>query len=202
MATQTDDAFVEKEETTRRSSPRSIKLPLKEDGSIDWENSSDKNTAAFIEAIKIDPNGILDNIREEAGESTPDDEPSGIADATVLTAANAVMLVEAIGITTLGAKFVPVLKTLHPVVAIKACSVSLEDMKPVMPAAKRIIKRYVPVEYLGQEYQDLAIVGEHLIKLSAAKFKACIDLAMEIERLKREGEIIPPNGRGSKVEIN
>ena len=197
------DAFVESgNEPTRKSSARSLKLNLKEDGSIDWESTSEKHTRSFIEAIKVDPNGILDNIKEEAGTSLPDDEPDGIADATVLATVNAVMVVEALGVVTLGAKFAPVLKNLHPIVAIKACAVSADEIEPIMPACKRIIKRYVPLEYLGAEYQDLAIVGEHLIKLSAAKFKACIDLAVEIERITREGQIIPPNGRGSKVEIN
>lgn len=201
-----DDAFVEtnNESTTRARSSRSLKLQLKDDGSIDWESTSEKHTQAFIEAIKVDPNGILQNIREEAGvsgDSEGSEEPSGIADATVLAATNALMVVEAVAITTLGAKAVPVLKSLHPVVAIKACSVTQEEMAPVMPAAKRIMKRYIPADYLSAEYQDLAIVGEHLLKLSGEKFKACIALAQEIERLKREGEVIPPNGRGSRVDI-
>lgn len=193
----TQDAFVESNSEVRTRSVKSIKLPLKDDGSIDWESTSEKHTQAFIDAIKADPNGILQNIQEEAGQSgvgTADAEPSGIADATVLAAANALMVVEAVGVCGIGPKFAPVLKNLHPLVAIKACSVSLEDIKPVMPACKRIIKRYVPIEYLGAEYQDLAIVGEHLLKLSAEKFKACIDLAKEIENMKA-GSANKPNGR-------
>lgn len=194
-----DDAFVESQESTPRKSSKSMKLNLKEDGSIDWESTPDKHTQAFIKAVEVDPNGILDNIKEQAGTSTPDDEPSGIADATVLTATNLVMVVEALGISTIGTKFAPVLKNLHPVVAIKACAVSMEELKPVMPAAKRVIKRYIPSEYLGQEYQDLTILGEHLVKLSVAKFKACIDLAIEIEKMKA-GESSKPNGRVTIID--
>ena len=199
----TDEAFVESSDESERPRPvKSLKLAMNEDGSIDWTNTSQKHTKLFISAIKADPNGILENIKEEAGQvSDPDAEPSGIADASVVAAANAVMMVEALGVTTIAPKFVPVLKNLHPVVAIKACSVSLDEMKPVLPACKRIMKRYVPIEYLGQEWQDIAIVGEHLLKVGAAKFKMCVDLAIEIERIKREGEVIPPNGRGSKVEV-
>jgi hypothetical protein len=197
-----EEAFVEsQQEEPRTRSPKSIKLSLNEDGSIDWENTAEKHSKAFINAVKVDPNGILDNIKEEAGTSKPDDEPEGIADATIVAAANAVMVVEALGITAVGPKFSPVLKNLHPIVAIKACSVSLEEMQPVMPECKRIIKRYVPVEYLGQEYQDLAVVGEHLLKLSAAKFKACVDLAIEIENMKA-GTAHKPNGRVTIIEGN
>jgi hypothetical protein len=103
------------------------------------------------------------------------------------------MVVEGLGISWLGPRFAPVLSNLHPLVAIKACTVTLEEIKPVMPAAKRIIKRYVPLEYLGQEYQDLAIVGEHLLKLSAQKFKDCVDLAIQIEQMKR-GQAKRANG--------
>ena len=198
MSEDIQDAFVESNSESRARSVKSIKLPLKEDGSINWESTSEKHTQAFIDAIKADPNGILQNIQEEAGQSssgTPDAEPSGIADASVLAAVNAVMVVEAIGVCGIGPKFAPVLKNLHPLVAIKACSVSLEDIKPVMPACKRIIKRYVPSEYLGQEYQDLAIVGEHLLKLSSQKFKDCIDLAMKIEEMKNGSSAGKPNGR-------
>lgn len=192
-----DTAFVESNSEPRTRSVRNIKLPTNQDGSIDWDACSDKHKQAFIDAIKADPNGILQNIQEEAGSSSatsPDAEPEGIADATVLAAVNAVMIIEAIGITTIGPRFAPPLKNLHPVVAIKACSISMEEIQPVMPACKRIIKRYVPSEYLGQEYQDLAIVGEHLLKMSAQKFKTCVEIAMEIERMKA-GSANKPNGR-------
>lgn len=189
-----DEAFTESSDSIPRRTAKTLKLNLKEDGSIDWESTSDKHTQAFIHAVEIDPNGILDNIKEQAGTSTPDDEPSGIADATVLTATNLVMCAEALLITAFGSKIAPPLKNLHPIIAIKACAVSMEELQPVMPAAKRIIKRYVPAEYLGQEYQDLAIVGEHLLKLSVAKFKACVDLALEIEKMKA-GAAHKPNGR-------
>lgn len=196
MSEDIDNAFVESSEPKTRS-VKSIKLPLKEDGSIDWESTSEKHTQAFIDAIKTDPNGILENIREEAGASgsVADSEPSGIADATVLAATNAVMIVEALGVCTIGKRFAPVLSNLHPIVAIKACTVTLEEIAPVMPAAKRIIKRYTPAKYLGQEFQDIAIVGEHLLKLSAQKFKACVDLAMEIERMKASAAPNKVNGR-------
>jgi hypothetical protein len=201
-ATDPDSAFVESAAATEsRRTPKSIKLSLNENGSIDWENTSQKHTQAFIEAIKVDPNGILDNIREEAGSApSPDEEPTGIADATVIAAANAVMVIEAVGVTAIGPRFVPVLKNLHPIVAIKACSVTVEELKPVIPACKRIIKRHVPLEYLGQEYQDIAIVAEHLLKLSAAKFKACVDLAIEIEQMKSAGQPNKPNGRVTIIE--
>lgn len=183
--TEDQSAFVESDAVKTRV-PKVIKLVTTENGTIDWESTSSKHTQAFLQAIKDDPNGILDNIKEEAGRN-PDEEPTGIADATVLTLTNAVMVVEAVGVSTIGPRFVPILKNLHPVVAIKACTVSLDELKPIMPAAKRIVKRYIPSEYLGQEYQDIAVVGEHLLKLSAQKFKACVDLAMEIERMKHTG---------------
>lgn len=198
MADRAFEESADSSESVSRKSPKAIKLNLKEDGSIDWDTTSDKHTSAFIHAVEVDPNGILDNIKEQAGTSSPDDEPSGIADATVLTTVNLVMAVEALCISGVGPKFAPPLKNLHPVVAIKACAVSMEELKPVMPAAKRVLKRYVPVEYLGQEYQDLAIVGEHLLKLSVAKFKACVDLAIEIEKMKMGQTKTGPNGR---VEI-
>jgi hypothetical protein len=148
----------------------------------------------------VDPNGILNNIREEAGQTkSPDDEPEGVADATVLAAANILMVGEGLGISWIGPKFAPVLSNLHPLVSIKACTVTLDEIKPVMPAAKRIIKRYVPLEYLGQEYQDLAIVGEHLLKLSAQKFKDCVDLAMHIEAVKH-GQASKANGRATVID--
>ena len=106
------------------------------------------------------------------------------------------MVVEAISISLFGKRFIPVLSNLHPVVAIKACTVSMDEVKPILPAAKRIINRYVPTKYLGQEYQDIAIVGEHLIKLGAAKLKSCVDLAMEIERMK-QGKTERVNGRAN-----
>jgi hypothetical protein len=193
-----DDAFVEAKTTERIRSVRNIKLPTNEDGSIDWEACSDKHKQAFIDAIKADPNGILQNIQEEAGSSSApsgSDNPTGIADASVLAAANGLMIAEALLISGFGHKIAPPLKHLHPVVAIKACSVTMEEMAPVMPECKRIMKRYIPAEYLGSEYQDLAIVGQHLIKLSMAKFKACVDLAMEIEKMKNGTTPSKPNGR-------
>jgi hypothetical protein len=195
-----DDAFVETADTPTRK-VRSIKLPVNEDGSINWTDASDKHKQTFIDAIKADPNGILQNIQEEAGQQPVDsgsDNPTGIADASVLAAANGLMIAEALLIAGFGHKIAPPLKSLHPVVAIKACAVTMEEMQPVMPECKRIMKRYIPTEYLGQEYQDIAIVGQHLIKLSMAKFKACVDLAMEIEKMKA-GAANKPNGRANVV---
>jgi hypothetical protein len=174
---------------------KKLSLPLTEDGSIDWDSASDKHKKLFIQAIKSDPNGILQNIQEEATDAPAG---SGIADATVVALTNVLFVVEAIGITTLGPKAAPVLANLHPVVAIKACTVTEEEMKPVMPAAKRIIADLLPPEYL--EYQDWAIVGEHLVKLSAAKFKACIDLAMEIEQRKQNPSYNKVNGSGVVID--
>jgi hypothetical protein len=196
----TDEAFVESTEEPTRVSGKKFSLPLTEDGSIDWDNASDKHKRLFIQAIKSDPNGILQNIQEEAGAAPAD---TGIADATVVAAANAILAVEAIGFTTIGPRFAPVLKNLHPVVAISACTVTEEEMQPVMPAAKRIIAEYMPPE-LGK-YQDLIVVGQHLLKLSAAKFKHCIDLAMEIERVKASGQSShvaagPQNGKATTIE--
>jgi hypothetical protein len=197
----TDEAFVESEETPRRTL-KSIKLPVNEDGSINWDAASAKHTQAFIDAIKADPNGILKNIQEEAGQQPSADSgeanPTGIADASVLAAANGLMIAEALLIAGFGHKIAPPLKSLHPVVAIKACAVTMEEMQPVMPECKRIMKRYIPVEYLGQEYQDIAIVGQHLIKLSMTKFKACVDLAMEIEKMKASAAN-KPNGHANVV---
>ena len=190
-----EEAFVEGSEIPKRT-VKNIRLPINEAGQIDWDSASDKHKQAFIDAIKADPNGILQNIQEEAGQqpSAESADPTGVADATVLAGANAIMIAEAFLIAIFGHKLAPPLKELHPIVAIKACAVTMEEMAPVMPECKRIIKRYVPMEYLGQEYQDLAIVGQHLIKLSMAKFKACVDLAIEIENMKA-GRTNKPNGR-------
>ena len=193
MGEEVTDAFQEVS-TPRNKPPKAIKLPLKEDGSIDWESTSSKHTQAFIDAIKVDPNGILDNIKEEAGQ-TASGESTGIADATVLAATNLIMISEALLITSLGSKWAPPLKNLHPIVAIKACTVSLDEMQPVMPECKRIIKRYVPMEYLSQEYQDIAIVAKHLIGLSVQKFKDCVDLAVKIEAMKNAPQPSKANGR-------
>lgn len=192
----TDEAFVESiDEPIIRG--KRVSIPLADDGSFDWDNASDKHKKLFIQAIKADPQGILQNIQEEAAEPSAE---SGIADATVVAAANVILAVEAVGFTTIGARAVPVLKNLHPIVAIKACSVTEEEMKPVMPAAKRIIARYIPPDVM--KYQDFVVVGEHLMKLSAIKFKACVDLAMEIERVKQAGQptsYTTPNGPNGKT---
>lgn len=181
-----DTAFVESgaEEDVPRGRTRSLKLPMTDEGLIDWDSAQDKHKKAFIEAIKNDPNGILANIQEEAGGEGGVAGPQ-VADATVVALANAVFIVEGVAFSTIGAKAVPVLKHLNPIVAIKACTVTQEEMEPVMEPAKRLIARYMPPSFL--EYQDFAVVGEHLIKLSAAKFKACIELAMEIEKMKASG---------------
>jgi hypothetical protein len=180
-----DTAFVEQDTTTAEPSYKgrplkSIKLAMNEDGTINWDGMSERHIDAFIDAIKKDPKGILDNIKEEASQS-PDEEPTGIADATVLTCVNLIMVIEAIGMTTLGPRYVPVLRNLHPAVAVKACAVEMDQIKPIMAPAKRIIKRYVPLDYLSQEYQDIFIVGEHIIGMGITKFKDCVALAKEIE---------------------
>lgn len=185
----TDDAFVETSDDTPRSRSRKISLPLMEDGSIDWDNASDKHKKSFIEAIKADPNGILQNINEEASAPPPE---SGIADATVIVAANAILGIEAVGFSTIGARFVPILKNLHPVVAIQACTVTAEEMAPVMPECKEILKDLLPPDVL--KYQKFAVVAEHMAKLSIIKFKACMDLAMEIEKAKQNPAYGRPNG--------
>jgi hypothetical protein len=189
-----DDAFVENQETPKRT-VKAIRLPVNENGTINWPEASEKHKQAFIEAIKTDPNGILENIKEEAGDKVISSNPTGIADATVLAAANGIMIAEALLISGFGHKIAPPLKNLHPVVAIKACTVSMEEMEPVLPECKRIMKRYIPTEYLGEEYQDIAVVGQHLIKLSMAKFKACVDLALKIEEMKAAQQPSKPNGR-------
>lgn len=193
-----ESAFIESgaAEDEPRSRSRNLRLPINEDGTIDWESAQDKHKKAFIEAIKNDPNGILQNIQEEAtegGVSGPQ-----VADATVVALANAVFMVEGAAFATIGPKVAPVLKHLHPVVAIKACMVTQEEMEPVMEPAKRLVARYMPPQFL--EYQDFAVVGEHLIKLSAAKFKACIDLAMEIEQMKLSGNGTRQPVNGKAVE--
>lgn len=191
------DAFIESVDEEPRVKVKKISLPIQEDGSIDWDNASDKHKQAFIQAIQSDPQGILQNIQEEAtGKSS---EP-GIADTTVVAMANVILAAEAVGFTTIGTKAVPVLKNLHPLVAIKACTVTAEEMEPVMEPAKRIIGRYMPPEVM--KYQDFIVVGEHLMKLSAVKFKACVDLAMEIERIKASGQsphVATSNGPNGKV---
>lgn len=189
-------AFVEPESSDEPMvRGKRVSLPLTEDGSIDWDAASDKHKKLFIQAIKADANGILQNIQEEAT-GTPAKE-SGIADATVVAAANIIFGVEAVAFTTIGARAVPILGNLHPIVAIQACMVTEEEMAPVMEPAKRILKDLLPPEVL--EYQDWAIVGEHVMKLSAAKFKACVDLAMEIERAKQAGSQTRHGSNGGVV---
>lgn len=190
-----DDAFIESQETSRRST-RSIKLPLKENGAIDWENASEKNTAAFVEAIKVDPNGILQNIQEEAG-ATVTSETEGLSDATVVAAANLVMVIEAIALSVFPVpRFFPVLHNLAPIVAVKACAVSRKELEPIMEPSKRLIQKYIPDKYLSQDWQDIAVIAEHLGKISGEKFAACLKLANEIERMKQSGGTANgPNGR-------
>lgn len=191
-----DDAFVESDNPRRAS--KKLSLPLMEDGSIDWDNASDKHKSLFIDAIKADPNGILQNIREEAGNSGVE-VPGKIADTTVLAAANLVMVAEAIAVSVFpGPRMVPVLQNLHPVVAIRACAVSMEDIKPILEPGKRLIEEFIPEKYLDQKWQDLAMCAEHLAKVGAVKFKACIDMAMEIEKMKQHG-YQTANGTNGKV---
>jgi len=186
----TNDAFVENSEEEYVSSIKNLRLPVNPDGTIDWESASQKHKDAFLHAIKTDPNGILQNIQEEAGESVTD-SGGEIADSTVVALANAIFIVEGVAFATIGKRIVPVLSNLHPFVAIKACTVTREDMEPVMEPAKRIVARLTPSKWL--QYQDFAVVGEHLLKLSAEKFKACIDLAQKIEQMKN-GISRKPNG--------
>lgn len=179
-----EEAFVEpgsNEDTVVRG--KRVSLPLTEDGSIDWDAASEKHKKLFIQAIKADANGILQNIQEEAS-GAPAKE-SGIADATVVAAANVIFGIEAVAFTTIGARAMPILKNVHPIVAVQACMVTEEEMAPVMEPAKRILKDLLPPEVL--EYQDWAVVGQHVMKLSAAKFKMLVDLGMEIERAKQAG---------------
>lgn len=180
MADDERSAFVEsgaEEEAPRHV--KNLRLPINPDGTIDWDSATDKHKKAFIEAIKSDPSGILQNIQEEAGGEVSGPE---IADSTVVALANAIFIVEGIAYAKIGPKIVPVLSNLHVFVAIKACMVTREEMEPIMEPCKRIIARYTPAEYL--QYQDWAVIGEHLIRLSAAKFHACIELAQKIEQMK------------------
>ena len=201
------DAFQESsQETTAVRSAKSLKLALNTDGSIDWESSLEKHKEAFIRAIEVDPNGILQNIQEQAGE-TPSTNPTGIADSTVLGFVNLIMVGEAILYSTVGAKLATPLKFVHPVVAIKACAVSMKDIEPIMEPGKRIIKRYVPDKYLTQEFQDIAVCAEELAKLSIAKFKACVELGVEIQhRLmspnNQSTNEAPPNGHAPESSVN
>lgn len=194
-----DDAFQESGESPARKSSKSLKLLLNTDGSIDWESSLDKHKEAFIKAIEVDPNGILQNIQEQAGEqpSAPTN-PTGIADSTVLAAANLLMVGEALLFTTIGAKLAPPLAFVHPVVGIKACAVSMDDIQPIIEPGKRIIKRYVPDKYLTAEFQDIAVCAEHLAKLSVAKFKACVELGVEIQKRITTAQT-KPNGAQAVV---
>ena len=91
-----EEAFVEGSEIPKRT-VKNIRLPINEAGQIDWDSASDKHKQAFIDAIKADPNGILQNIQEEAGQqpSAESADPTGVADATVLAGANAIMIAEA-----------------------------------------------------------------------------------------------------------
>lgn len=177
-----DTAFVENQEEVPAVYVKNLKLPMNEDGTIDWDSAPDKHKKAFIQAIQNDPSGILANIQEEAA---GDSAEGAVADSTVLALANAIFIVEAIGFSTIGAKFHPALKHLHPIVAIKACTVTLAEMEPVMEPAKRIVHRYMPPNLL--QYQDIIVVGEYLARLSAIKFRQCVELGMEIEKLKASG---------------
>jgi hypothetical protein len=191
------EAFVEsgEEQVVRRA--KNLRLPLDEDGNIDWNNAADKQKKAFIEAIKNDPAGILQNIQEEAAGA-----PSGpqVADATVLTCVNILMTVEALGVSVFpGPKMAPVLHHLPAIVAIKACTVSMEELQPVMEPAKRIVAEFMPPQLLL--YQDFVVVGEHLLKLSAAKFRACLELAMEIEKMKMQQLGSPDRANGHAANV-
>jgi hypothetical protein len=72
-------------------------------------------------------------------------------------------------------------------------------MQPVMAPAKRIVARYMPTGWT--KYQDFIVVGEHLLKLSAEKFHACVKLAIEIEyQLKNPQAQGKPNGRVTTID--
>lgn len=185
-------AFIESGEEEPRSRTRNIRLPMNDDGTIDWESAQDKHKKAFIQAIQSDPSGILQNIQEEANAEVTGPQ---VADATVVALANVFFIAEGIVFSIVGSKIVPQFKHLHPVVAIKACTVTAEEMEPVMEPSKRLIARYMPPQFL--EYQDFAVVGEHLLKLSTQKFKACLELAMEIEKMKAAGAPERANGHAA-----
>lgn len=191
------EAFVENtEDQTPVVYVRNLKLPMNEDGTIDWDSAPDKHKKAFIQAIQNDPSGILANIQEEAGEQSSE---TAISDSTVLTLTNAIFMIEGVGFSLVGRRFVPVLKHLHPLVAIKACTVTRDELEPVMEPAKRIVARFMPPNLL--QYQDLIVVGEYFVRLSAIKFKACIDLAVQIQKLTAGGIPDKANGHAGNVVV-
>lgn len=196
MTTDTRQAFVESGEEEPRTRTRNLRLPINDDGSIDWETATDKHKKAFIEAIKSDPSGILQNIQEEAEGAVAGPM---VADATVVALANVFFIAEGLVFSTVGRKVVPQFQHLHPVVAIKACCVTQEEMEPVMEPAKRLVARYMPPQFL--EYQDIAVVGEHLLKLSTEKFKACLELAMQIEQMKASALGTPERANGHAQNV-
>ena len=187
------NAFVEvQHETELESGSGRITLNLAGDGTVDWETT---DRTAFIQTITNDPN-TLEIIGEAVGDSGP-----AIADATVVGAVNAIMAIEAVAITTLGRRIAPILKNVPLPVAMNACLVSTDEVKPIMEPAKRIIAKYTPAEWL--EHQDLAVVIEHLGSLSAARFAECIKLANAIEEQKKIQEVTPGqpvNGKELKQE--
>jgi hypothetical protein len=67
-----------------------------------------------------------------------------------------------------------------------------------MEPSKRLIARYMPPQFL--EYQDFAVVGEHLLKLSTEKFKACLELAIQIENMKASGPA-PEKANGHAANV-
>lgn len=155
--------FTEGEFTAPKSSRVSIKLTG--DGRIDWSSMRDKTRDQLQDALKREPRSPI---------GVPDD----IADATVLACVNAVMVVEAVGISTLGPRIAPILSEIKLPVAIKACTVNLDEIRPILPAGKRLIKKYTPAQYL--EHQDIVVVVEHLGKVAAARFAQCIALAAQL----------------------
>jgi hypothetical protein len=194
MSRKKQEAFVEQpQEENDAVQPSQLTLHLAEDGTIDWTAS---DQSAFIHTITNDSTTL-----EIIGAAVEDQGPT-VADATVLAAVNTIMGVEAIAISTLGPRVAPVLKEVKLPVALKACLVTKEEIEPILEPAKRIIVKYTPAAWL--EYQDFAVVLEHIGKLSGEKFAQCIALGVAIQNQRKVQEVQPGqqpvNGKEQIVE--
>ena len=196
------DAFIEANSNANDGQPtpraHTIRLPLNEDGTIQWDNVKDSQKELFAKSVSSDATAL-----EMIGLADEKKEGSEIADTTVLATANAIMAIEAVGVCTLGRRMAPILQELPIPVAVKACSISMEELQPIMEPSKRLIAKYTPAEWL--QHQDLVTVVEHLGKIGAQRFADCLKLASEIHQQieqKRRDMSAPPqpsNEKNNKV---
>lgn len=164
-------------------SGKRITLKLNQEGTaIDWSTTGPNHKELLTKVASSDVSfqAFLENAMGGA-------EPTHISDAMVMLSFNTLMFCEALVFAKVGPRVNPVLDYLPTEAAIEACYVSLDEMKPVLPEAKRLAEKYMPNGVF--KYQDELVVMQHFGKISLAKFQHCVALAEAIrEKERRKGE--------------